>query len=227
MAYQPIIPIHIDVKDAVSQLDHLTKLLSEDEIKKATSRAINRTLLHIRASVVKQVPKVYTVKGFQVRDRFEFERSNKNTLVGKLKSVSNRIPASNFQSTLVKGGVSQKITRSKKKGIVSTSSKSRREDSLFIKVYRGGATKQVKSVFMMQKGGGRFLAFRGKYLKQDEYREAEFKGRKVQSLLTQSVWDMAVNDKVQTPTAQDGTDFFAKRFEAEVNNLIRLKPQTP
>lgn len=242
MSYQPIIPIHIDVRGAVSQLDSLTKQLNEDELKKATSRAINRTIIHLRATIVKQIPQVYALKGFQVRDRFDFFKANKNSLTGKVLSVSNRINANNFQSTLIKGGVSTKITNKKKGGqVVKTTQTRRKADSLFIKIYKGGGTKEVKNAFALTKGGSLFFAFRGKYKKTDEYQKAMFDKPstsffaakikrhtdQVQSLLTQSVWDMAINDKVQFPTAQDGTIFFAKRFEAEVNNLIRLKTQIP
>lgn len=227
MSYQPIIPINIDVRGAIRSMEDLTKQLNEDEIKKATSRAINRTLLHLRAKIVKEVPKVYALKGFQVRDRFEFTKANKNSLIGNVKSVSNRIAASNFENRIVKGGVTTRITRSKKGGFGTKKGKGRGADSLFIKIYRGKAAKAVGSVFMMQRGGSPFFAFRGKYKKTDEYQEAQFGGRKIRGLLTQSVWDMAVNDQVQLPTSIDGSDFFAKRFEHEVNNLIRIKTQVP
>lgn len=227
MAYPPIIPINIDVRGAIAQMSHLTKQLNENEIKKATSRAINRTLTHLRAKIVKEVPKVYALKGFQVRDRFEFTKANKNSLFGNVKSVSNRISASNFDNRLVKGGVTTKITRSKRGGIGTKKGKGRGPDSLFIRIYKRQPAKAVGSVFMMKRGGNPFFAFRGKYNKTDQYQKAEFSGRRVKGLLTQSVWDMAVNPQVQFPTSVDGSSFFIKRFEHEVNNLIRLKTQVP
>jgi hypothetical protein len=225
--YVPLVSLNIDVRGALIQMEHLTKQLDEKEIKLAISRSINRTLTHIRAKLVKEIPKVYTVKGFQVRDRFEFEKSNRNTLTGKVKGVSNRISASNFDNTYTKGGITTKITRSKKAGMVTKSKPSRKADSLVLKVYRGQPGKKVYSTFLMNRGGAQFFAFRGKYKKTGEYQKAQFGGRKIKGLLTQSVWDMAMNDGVQLPTSADGMAFFLKRFEAEANNLIRLKPQIP
>lgn len=239
MAYPPIIPISIDVRGAIAQMSDLTKQLDEKEINKATARAINRTLAHLVTVISSEVPKVYALKKFQVKDRFVIKpasmfskgrggKYNSNYLTGKIESVSNRISASNFENRIVKDGTATKITRSKKGGIKSKSGKGRGANSLFIKIFKGGSTKQVPSVFLMNKGGSLFFAFRGKYNKTDEYQKAEFAGRKVRGLLTQSVWDMAVNDKVQQPTSVDGMGFFVKRFEAELNNLIRLKTlQTP
>lgn len=238
MAYPPIIPISIDVRGALAQMEDLTKQLSEKELNKATARAINRTLAHLVTKISTEVPKVYALKKFQVKDRFVIKPASMfatkkgggasgSYLTGKIESVSNRISASNFENRIVKGGTSTKITRSKKGGIGSKVGKGRGANALFIKIFKGGLTKQVPSVFLMNRGGSLFFAFRGKYNKTDEYQKAEFAGRKVRGLLTQSVWDMAVNDKVQQPTAVDGIDFFIKRFTAEANNLIRLKTQVP
>lgn len=238
MAYPPIIPISIDVRGALAQMSDLTKQLSEKEINKATARAINRTLAHLVTKVSTEIPKVYALKKFQVKDRFVIKPASMfatkkgggasgSYLTGKIESVSNRISASNFDQRIVKDGKSTKVTRSKKGGIGSKVGKGKGPNGLYIKIYKGGSAKRVASAFLMNKGGSLFYAFRGKYNKTDQYQKAEFSGRKVRGLLTQSVWDMAINKKVQQPTAQDGMNFFIKRFTAEANNLIRLKTQVP
>jgi hypothetical protein len=234
MAYPPLIAVNIDVKAALVSLDSLAKQLEQKEIRRALSSSINRTMISIRAKIVKEIPKVYTVKGYQVRDRFSFSRSNPNTLVGKVKGVSNRISMSNFDSKLQSGGEVKRITRTRKSGVFLKSRKisSKKNKSLFVKVYKGGKYEEIKSAFIMKKGSSIFYAARGYYKKTDEYQKFMYdfpkkpSSGKVRGLLTNSVWDMAMNKKVQLPTSVDAQIVFAKRLEAELKYRIgKVKKQ--
>lgn len=84
-----------ELKQAIKKLSAFPK-----EIPKATSSAINRTIVFTNKRIKQEVRKVYSIKAGEIQKTLEVRKSNSNNLSASINSIGNRLTLGRFATSI-------------------------------------------------------------------------------------------------------------------------------
>lgn len=90
--------IKIDTSKAIAELRRAFDALSEDQVDKASSRAINRTLAKGKTHAGRSIRELYAVKLVGINRAIELEKSSPSKLEGAIVATRKPIPLKEFGS---------------------------------------------------------------------------------------------------------------------------------
>lgn len=156
--------IRVNVAFATKRLSDSFKKLSKAEVAKATSIAINKSLLKGRTEARTQVKRIYNIPQKNLKD-INIEKATIRTLSGYVYASRKPIPMDAFQPRfdVVKGGVVKGIQTISKRGISKSQivKTKARQNGVSIEVKKGDRT-SVPYAFLLPGTKPRVFA-RGKY----------------------------------------------------------------
>ncbi len=186
--------INIDAVALNSVLAGLKNI--EQHAPRAINQAINRSLQHMRQSVVDEVIANYNIKQNVVRKAVELKKSYTTTLTGGVLVSGSPIPLINFDL-------------SSKRIAAKTPGKKSKIKPLGVSVEKNGAKKVIRGAFVQKTKRG-YMGVFGRTTKAS-YPLMQYYGPAVPQMAQNAL----VSENVQTKA----TDYFFKRLEHEVVRL--------
>lgn len=155
--------ITVETKRATQDIKAGFRSLSGDNVKTATSRAINHTLAKARTAVSKEIRSVYKIAAGDVKDATSLKRSTTSTLTGQILASASPISLSKFNPIQNRGNVQVRRVGGKKGGFASSKLKRAGSSGVTIEVIKG-KKETLPSAFLKFAGSGKATVMaRGEY----------------------------------------------------------------
>jgi hypothetical protein len=218
--------IKVNVESATKHIRNSFKNLSDKEVKQATVRAINRSLMYGRTSARTEVKAVYNIPQKNL-DGVNIIKAKTSTLTGYIAASTKPIPMDAFLKSFAFNNRS--VTRFGKKGNGKTKlmKKSRTYGSgVTIEVERGKKT-NIGFAFMIAGSKQRVFA-RGQYKSGGSYgflrRNSRMNNSKgndsVKPLVSTTIYSAVINDKVMHRLNSKVAPFYPDRLIHELNHQM-------
>lgn len=165
-------------------------LLMDNEVPRAQSRVINRTITAVNTEGVVQVRKQYTLKAARVRKNFSVRRATKNNLSARWASIGAPVGLINFGAQPRAKGVSVKVSPTEARKIIPHT---------FIRVGRN----HTSHVFWRDKIGGVMVG---------RYDINRLEGPRIEDALAKPEAQQALQKKAD--------ETIQKRLEVEANYIL-------
>lgn len=214
--------IKIDTKEAAERLKSAFWGLSSQNVKNATSRAINHVLGTSRTAMSREIRSVYNIKAGDVRELTEVKRSNASNLTGMILSSGTPLSLSKFNPVSTQFGKGKILASIKqyggKKGGFAGSAVTKLgwKTGVKIEVIKG-KEENLPSAFIGGSGSGTVMA-RG------EYGTGGFEWGKarlpIAKLNTKSVYWASMNETVEGAVSKITEGDYAKRMEHELTRSL-------
>lgn len=222
--------VTVIVKDAIKKISENFKELSGEQIKKAATNAINRTLNKGRTEARKEVKQQYNIPQKNLKG-INQQNANKNNLTGYLFASSKPIPSDAFAPKFETGGATISIS---KKGVhkVKQNSKNKTANAgVSIEVIRG-QRQTIPFAFLIRTAKPRVFA-RGAYrsggsfgfIQRHKRTNKSGSDTPLASLLSVTIYAAIINNKVEARLSNTITDYYGQRLEHELNYLLSKMKQ--
>jgi len=217
--------ITVNVDQACKDLKRFFANLSKQEIAKAQSAAINRTLIYGRSEIKKFIRGNYNIKSNELKSLF-IKKASYNRLSGNITAPKKNISLSHFNPSFdfsSRGKISTiRITRTKNGLQKSTKSKRGSTGKGVSVEIKKGERVNLPYAFMIKDNNTMPVFARGKYKTGGGYNFMHNKKRlPITKLLSTSIGAISTNNKMQRKLKADLTPEFRKRMIHELN--FRLK----
>lgn len=219
--------IEIETKEATERLKATAEDLSQREIAKAITRALNYAVARVNTQAGREIRKLYNIKTYDLAKQTKTISASPRTLTAAIAGQMQTMSLNAFGATSIQmgaGGVKQKIERtSGKYGAFYGKKIKRGNTGVSVEILKGQRV-AIPSAFMgfwSKQGsvsGGAIFA-RGKY---GDNGFTFQKGRgEITKLKTKSVYWMLLNPNTQKPLADKGMDTYEQRLVHELTKGIR------
>lgn len=219
--------IEIETKQATERLKNMNEALSQREIAKAITRALNYSVSRVNTQAGREIRKQYNIKTYDLAKQTKTISANTRTLTaaiaGQMQTMSlNAFGAKSIQMSA--GGVKTALRRtSGKYGAFYGKKVSRGKMGVYVEILKGQKV-TIPSAFMgfWNKKGS---VSNGAIFARGEYGSGGFeftKGRgKITKLKTKSVYWMLLNPETAKPLTDKGMDTYEQRLIHELTMGIR------
>jgi bifunctional DNA-binding transcriptional regulator/antitoxin component of YhaV-PrlF toxin-antitoxin module len=214
--------IKVDTKKAAEDLKSVFWGLSTQNVKNATSRAINHVLGTSRTAMSNEIRSVYNIKAGDVKELTDITKATGNSQTGMIMSSGTPLSLSKFNPVSTqarKGGMLTQIKQygGKKGGFASSlKTKSGWKTGVKVEIIKG-KEETLPSAFIAGSGSGTVMA-RG------EYGTGGFEWGKarlpIAKLNTKSVYWASMNDAVNSAVSKKTTVDYEKRVLHELTRSL-------
>ncbi len=213
--------IKIDSKAARDILiNDLAKPLAPEQVKRATSRAINHTLGVIKTDVNKSIRSIYNLSAADVRDNLEIRKATLENLKGFIKANRAPLSVSKFNPVSISlsgsGFIRGSIDR-KSKGFAFKKTKSDKV-GVSIQVLKG-ERKNIGSAFMLLQGSGKgSVMARGNYSTGSNFNFTKPR-LPIEGLNSISIYGATLHSKVTSVVMPLGSEKYTERLIHELRYI--------
>jgi len=181
----------VNVESAIDKIRKESSLSSHD-VKKATYRAINRSLTKGRTETSKSIRNVYVVKSRDIKKNMKLSRASITYPTGSISASTHRMPLSMFKPSQRRDGVSVRIK--KKRQVIKRS-------------FLASTSNNFTGVFM-----------RGRYDGRGGFNTSPSR-LPITSLVTSSMYTIMKQEKVIRKVGKFLGDYFPERMLSEVRYI--------
>lgn len=107
--------INVDVREAISKLNHEFGFVSNNDRKLAIARAINHTIAKVKTQVSREIRNIYALDAKTVNQALSQLKADRLTLTGKVISRGKPISLAKFKARQTQKGVTIEVLRGKRK----------------------------------------------------------------------------------------------------------------
>lgn len=195
--------IRIDARPAVKSLKELMAKLSPQQIARAQTSAINRTIAMVKTGAGREIRSVYAIKASGMMKRLPIKLATASKPSASMSAEKRPLPLKEFAPRQTKKGVSITILK--------------------------GQRKLVKSAFIQNVGGSQGIYARGRYQKGNKYDDFNFRKKResptgpdlvINQLRSLSLVAAVMHDSVEARIRQDVDSNLGPRLVHEMQRLI-------
>ncbi len=204
----------IETKKATEDLKAAFRSLSPNNVKVATSRAINHTIAKTRTAVSSQIRSIYRMAASDIKDATDIKKSNTSTLTAYLMASATPLSLSKFNPVQNKGSVEIRKVGGKRGGFASSKLKRAGASGVTIEVLKG-QKETIDSAFIRVFGSGKATVMaRGAYTGN----KFDFSSKRlpIAALNTKSIYFSAINDSVQEAVSKTTEIDYSNRLTHEL-----------
>lgn len=219
--------ITVEVKDAEANLKQLSRSLTSAEIRKASSRAINRTLVRARTLETQQIRKTYNLKAADTKRGMSIRNATLSRQTGYLNASSRPVSLSKFNPREVKS--SGVTTQRRGAGFASRRGRARSGNTgVTVEIVRGKRVRIPSAFLLFSARVSGLVMARGHYTR-SEFIFRRGKGSRIrpkgpdlpiEELNTISIYAAAVNERVQPPIAPEIEESYNDRLAHEMRFIL-------
>ncbi len=208
------------IQEAVAKIKKEYGHISEENLNKAISNALNRSAQQSKTAAGREIRKKYNISTNKVNEAMKVRYSQPRTLEARVVASGSPLSLSDFQAKQVgerattsfdrKGRASSRLNRKSRTNAVKGVSA----------VIKKGETIVLPTAFIQVANGGITVFARGKYKSKGDGFEFAKARLPIGKLTTTSIPLMFANDEVIQPVGRNAEDFFSKRIDHEISYIL-------